>query len=360
MQKVLSEKKVNAFLISNFYNILYLTNFKTLAPEEREAWVLLTKKHVYLFTDGRYLIRSKIKEQREKIEYRLISPEKSLIQHLQEIIKGERIRRLGFEAEDLKFSEYFALSKKLNAVKLVPLNKAVLELREIKNNGEIKKIKKACDLSTRCLKEIIKTIKVGQTEKEIAFRIKYWFKEKGYESAFYPIVATSENAAIPHYDTRSGNAKIKNGSMLLIDFGAKFQDYCSDMTRVFFVGKPKDELTNVYNKLLQAQETTIRFISRNNPLQAKEIDKFCRKTLKRNSLPNFPHSTGHGVGLQVHESPSISQRSKDSRKENQVFTIEPGVYYPGKFGMRIEDTVLIDKHKQPTVLTKFPKRLQII
>lgn len=359
MQKLLEEKKVDAFLVSNFYNILYISDFKTLDPQEREAWVLITKKNTYLFTDGRY--DSNIKYQRSKIK--ILTPQAGLVKYLNRIIALEKIRRLGFEAEDLKFSEYNSLSKKLGAVKLTPLAKAVSGLREIKNNDEIKKIEKACDISSQCLKDVIKTIKVPTTEKKIAFKIELWLKKKGYGLAFYPIVAVDENAAVPHYDTRSGNAKIKKGSFLLIDFGAKFEDYCSDMTRVFFIGKPRDELINVYNKLLDVQEKTTKEIPRfreDDVLQAKEIDTFCRKELLKNNLPNFPHSTGHGVGLQVHEGPSISAKSDNKICENQIFTIEPGVYYPGKFGMRIEDTILVGQHKQPIILTKFPKSLQII
>ncbi len=358
MHKIFTENKIDAFLVSGFYNILYLTNFKTLAPQEREAWVLIAENKTYLFSDGRYLDKLKVKSEKLKVEYRLITPEKGLAHHLQEIIRQERIRRLGFEAEDLKFNEYGSLSKKLNGIKLVPLNKKISQLREIKKRDEIQKIKKACEISTRCLKEIIKTVKIGQTEKEIAFRIEYWIKGKGYEAAFDQIVAVDQNTATPHYDTKSGDAKIKKNSILLIDFGSKFQDYCSDMTRIFFVGRPTNELENIYNKLLDVQKKTTKQISQ--VLQLKAMDRFCRRELQKNGLPNFPHSTGHGLGLEVHEFPSISSKSKDKVVENQVFTIEPGAYYPGKFGMRIEDTILVGKDNQPIILTKFPKEAIII
>ena len=349
LQKTLSKKNLGGVLTSNFYNILYLTGFKTLAPEEREAFVLLTKNSVYLFTDARYLTKSK-----NGFLLRLIEPHKRLSQHLEEITKKEKIQRLGFEAEDLKFHEYEAFRKNLKNITLVPTQKIILKTREIKEQEEIKKIRKACEISSRSLQEIVKTINIGQTEKEIAFKLEFWLKEKGYEPAFDPIVAVDGNAAIPHYNVKTGQGKLKKGSVLLIDFGAKYKDYCSDMTRVFFIGRPTDEILNIYKKLLSVQEKTIQEIKKTKEL--KKIDLFCRKLLTDEQLPNYGHSTGHGVGLEVHENPRISPTSKDERLENQIFTIEPGVYSAGKFGMRIEDTVLVKNGDKPVILTKFTKQ----
>ncbi|PIY71364.1 hypothetical protein COY88_00545, partial [Candidatus Roizmanbacteria bacterium CG_4_10_14_0_8_um_filter_35_28] len=156
---------------------------------------------------------------------------------------------------------------------------------------------------------------------------------------------------------RSGNnKKVKNGSVILIDFGAKYQDYCSDITRMIFVGKPNNEVLNIYQKLLSAQQKTIKQFS--NETICKNLDSFCRQQLT-NSY-SYPHSTGHGVGLQVHEYPKISQTSIDTLQQNQIFTIEPGVYNEGKWGMRIEDTILVKENKQIDVLTKFGKQPLII
>ncbi len=342
--------KLDALLISNFYNILYMTGFKTLAPEEKEAFVLVTFKNVYLASDGRYL---KSSQKLEGILPRIITPEKRLLHLLGEIIKSEKIKTLGFEAEDLRFHEYKIFKQKL-AVKLFPTEKIIQKLRAIKDQEEITKIKKACAVADKCLREITKTIKVGQSGREIAFRIEFWLKEKGHDISFQPIVAVDESAAIPHYNTQSGSDKVKSGSLLLIDYGAKVDDYCSDTTRVFFIGKPVDPLANVYNKLIDVQEKTIRQVNKTKKL--KNIDLFCRGELDRNGLLNFSHSTGHGVGLEVHENPSVSFLSKDRLHSNQVFTIEPGVYILGKYGMRIEDMVWVKNHSVE-VLTSFPKKL---
>ncbi len=352
LRKILLDKKLDALFISNFYNILYLTGFKTLAPEEREAFVLITRKNVYLISDGRYL-KKLITNSEEFFETKILTSEKRLIHHLGEIIKSEKIKTLGFEAEDMKFNEHQTFAKKL-AVKLVPTEKIIRQLRAVKDEEEVKKLKKTCAVADQCLSEIVKTIRVGQTGKEIAFKIEFWLKQKGYSISFQPIVAVNENAVIPHYNTQSGSGKVKVESLLLIDYGAKVDDYCSDTTRVFFIGKPTDSLANVYNKLLESQEKTIRQIKKIKNL--KDVDSFCRKEFDKNKLPNFAHSTGHGVGLEVHESPGVSFQSKDILQPNQIFTIEPGVYLAGKYGMRIEDMVWV-KNTSVEVLTRFPKKL---
>ena len=352
LRKILREKNLDGFLVSNFYNILYLSGFKTLTENEREAWGLVTKDSIYLFTDSRYIINNKF------LILKLITPEKGLIKHLKEIIAEEKIKRLGFEGEDLKYGEYLKFKEQLE-IELISTDKLLILQRTVKDEEEIEKIKKACQIAGLCLKEVVKTIKSGTTEKEIAFKIESWLKEKNYNLSFYPIVAIDENSSVPHYNTMSGNnKKVKNNSIILIDFGAKYQDYCSDITRMVFVGKPANETANIYNNLLDAQQKTINQLKTdNNPVA---IDQFCRKLTTDHRLPIYQHSTGHGVGLQIHEFPKISFTSTDVLLPNQIVTIEPGVYLDSKWGMRIEDTVLIKENKQIEVLTKFSKKLLII
>lgn len=290
---------------------------------------------------------------------KLITPEKGLIKHLQEIVREEKISKLGFEGDDLKVSELQRIKEYLPGVELTALEKLVIKIREIKDEGEISNIRKACQIADICLQEIIKTIKIGSSEKEIAFKIEFWLKEKGHDLSFYPIVAIDKNSAVPHYDTRNGNnEKVKKNSIILIDYGAKYNDYHSDTTRMIFVGKQSDEIINVYNKLSEAQTKTIEQLKiDNNPVS---LDQFCRRPITDYRLPSYPHSTGHGVGLQIHEFPKISFTSTDVLLPNQVVTIEPGVYLEGKWGMRIEDTVLIKEKGEIEVLTRFRKEPLII
>jgi len=358
-RKILEEKSLDGFIISNFYNILYLTGFKTLTDNEREAWVLITAKNIYLLTDSRYL-NDKSNRNNKFLILKLITPEKGLIDHFYEIIQNEKIQKLGFEGDDLKVNELHKFTKYLESVEFVSLEKFIIKIREIKDENEINNARTACKIADQCLDEIIKTIKVGTSEKEIAFKIEFWLKKKGYDLSFYPIVAIDKNSAIPHYDTRNGNdAKVKNNSIILIDYGAKFKDYHSDTTRMIFIGKPTDEMENTYKTLLAAQEKTIEQLKiDNNPVF---LDQFCRRQLSDvNQQLTYSHSTGHGVGLQIHEYPKVSFTSADSLLPNQVITIEPGVYLDGKWGMRIEDTVLIKENKEVEVLTKFSKQLMVI
>lgn len=380
--KKLKEKfkqlNLTALLVSNFYNIYYLSGFKSLTANEREAWLLVTAKNNYLLTDGRYY--ENIKKQISNIFIpKLITPQKNLLFHLKEIINQEKIGQIGFEAGDLRFGEYQKLKDKLTKtvknkrasfLQFLPTEKLIIKLREIKDDKEIETIKKACQITNQCLTEIAKTIKIGQTEKGIVFKIESWLKKHGQEPAFSPIVAIDRNSSLPHYDTKTnGKEKVKKNSLILIDFGVNYQNYLSDMTRMIFVGKPATRLVNLYHLLLTSQQKTIEQLRKTN--DPKKIDAFCRQQLTNHPslttnlppLPErclYPHSTGHGLGLEIHEYPKISPKSTDHLSTNQVFTIEPGIYLPERFGLRIEDTVWLKKNNQPEILTQFPKSLFII
>ena len=348
---------ISALLVSNPVNIFYLSGFLGLAPDEREAWMLITKTNAYFFTDGRYLNKaqnSNVKGQNFLIQEIYFT--KNIQMGVQSITKKEKLERIGFEGEDMTFAEYEKFKELMN---LTPTDRLIVRLRQDKDPEEITKIKKACALGDRALQDLITTIKIGQTEKEIAQKLIRLIEKNGAEPAFYPIVAVDESTSSPHYDTKTnGKLKIQKNSVILIDFGVRYQNYCSDITRIFFCGKPKSEIINVYQKLLEIQNNSInRLIDQS---KAKEIDKYCRESLEKKKLPNFPHSTGHGIGLQVHEYPKISAVSNDILTKNQVFTIEPGIYLPEKWGLRIEDTVVMKADKKPEVLTKFKKDVFII
>lgn len=350
LKNLLSKKNIDALLVSNYYNILYLSGFKTLVDNEREAWLLVTKNAEYLFTDYRYTSTA------HNISF--ITPEKRLIKHLQEIIETEGIETLGFEAEDIKFNEYQSFKKYLGNAKLIETRGLIIKQREIKDNMEITRIKTASEISDRCFEEIVKEIEIGKTEKEIAFRIEFWLKEKGYDLAFHPIVAVDENSSIPHYDTRGGNnKKVIKGSVILIDFGAKHDDYLSDMTRMVFAGDPGTEIVKQYESLLASQVNTLKHLKVG--LDLKSADAFCRKDMKNKGLNDYSHSTGHGVGLEIHEYPKMSFLSEDKVKAGQIITVEPGFYLKDKWGMRVEDTALVTDNGA-VALTKFSKDLFII
>lgn len=354
VRKAMINSSIDALFISIFYNILYLTGFKTLTTDEREAFVLVTKTNVYLFTDARYDIKLEVKNEKLKVKY--IEPEKGLFFHLNTIIKEEKIHSLGIESEDLRVHEFEKLKTMFGQIRIIQLEKFIIKLRAIKENEEIENIRKACEITDQCLENVIPLIRNGNSEKKIVFQIEQWIKEHGFDLAFDPIVAVNINSAIPHYNTKEGKGIIEDSSIILLDFGVKYRDYLSDITRMVFV-KPTDEMINVYRKLLTVQEQTIKEIE--NETDPKIIDRFCRKSLIEKGLQNFSHSLGHGIGLEIHEYPKLSQMSYDTLVDNQVFTIEPGVYFPNKWGMRIEDTVVMKDHRVE-LLTKFNKNIMII
>lgn len=352
---LLKEHHLDAFLVSNYYNIFYLSGFATLVDNEREAWLLVTSKDQYLFSDERYLKNQKSKD------FRLLTPENGLIKQIQNIVDTEKIVNIGFESEDLKFSEFEKFNQYLKNIKFVATDRLLVKQRAVKYSHEIKALEEACLITDQCFNSLLKNIKVGTSEKEIAFKMELYLKEKGHDFSFYPIIAVDKNSAIAHYDTRTGNnERVKDGSIILVDFGVKYKKYLSDMTRMIFVGHVNNEVINTYNKLEDVQKKTIQYLSTTNDHSCREVDKYCRRLLVEYGLPTYSHSTGHGVGLDIHEYPKISYASDDVIEKNQVITIEPGIYLDDKWGMRIEDTVLIDENMNPVVLTKSRKELLVL
>ncbi len=358
LRTVFQKEGIDGLLVTNFYNILYLSGFAGLSPDEREAYLLVTRDAVYFFTDGRYFTKN-LKSQMSNLKStpRLITFDKSIVIHLQELARKKSIKTIGFEAEDVKYSEYQSFRRELSNVRLQPTKQLIQQLRRMKDEEEIACIKKACELADQCLREIKNCVHVGVSEKEIAYKLEFWVRKQGYQLAFEPIVAVDVNSAVVHYNTATGNGVIRKNSVVIIDFGIKYNNYVSDITRMFFIGEPSSEVQKTYEKLLDAQQKTIEQL--NNEKGAQQVDLYCRETLKRHGLPDYPHSTGHALGLQIHETPRISFRSTDTLHDHHVFTIEPGVYYEGKWGMRIEDTILL-RNGKPEILTKFPKALFVL
>lgn len=349
VQSALQKKDLDALFLSNPYSIYYLTGFLGLAPEDREAYMLVTKKVAHLIASRLYTTSYP--------NTRYLSYEKRLSHHLVELVGEEKLKTIGFESEDLKVAEYERISKIIPNSILTGVVNLIGSIREIKDTQEIENIRKACELSDRCLSDISKSIKVGQTEGEIAFAIEMWTQRRGYEHAFYPIVAVDKNSAVPHHNSKGSAARVKKGSLILIDMGIKYRNYHSDITRIFIASKPSAKIQTVYDQLLEAQSKTVERLK--SGLRAEQVDRDCRSIVEGYGLPTYPHVTGHGVGLEIHEGPHITRHSKDTIEEGNVITIEPGVYFENEFGMRIEDTIHVTKNGYE-VLTKYPKKLQVI
>lgn len=340
IQGLIKEKNLDAAIVTNPTNIYYLTGFKGLSPQEREATVIIFKsKPTILIAPKLYQNEAlalssdylKIEITEERVQY-----QKALKVHLSASSK------VGLEEHHLTLAEYIKFKKLLKGKKLAPTGNLVEKLRETKTPGELANITKAQTITQKVFEQVLKTIKAGQTEAEIKDKLEQIAKTQSREPlAFDPIIASGPNSALPHYQT--GSRKIKKGDTLLFDFGLKYKNYCADFSRTIFIGSATDEQKNIYSLVAIAQKTAITKIKTN--VYAKDIFKEAFNLFKKNSLEDkFIHSLGHGIGLEIHEKPSLYKTSKDILKPGMVFSVEPGLYLPWG-GIRIEDLVTIKNGK---------------
>ncbi len=240
--------------------------------------------------------------------------------------------------------------KLLNIKKSEDISFELQGIRAVKSEEEIRRIKTACKHTTKCWAILLKKIKKNlKTEIQISNFIKKYALEKELELAFEPVVASGKNAGVPHHVPR----KTLNQGFLIIDFGFSYKGYKSDMTRTIYLGNPSKKEKQIYNELLRVQETMIKKLAK-----TKKASHLYEETLKIMKQPElFIHGLGHGVGIEIHEKPSIKPESKDAIQKNQALTIEPG-YYTKKYGIRIEDTIILKE--KPIILTNASKKLKIL
>lgn len=333
---------VDVLLVEEEKDLYYLTGLNLSAGQ-----LLITKKEACLFVDGRY------REQAAKAApCRVEGLNQELL--LKEL-KSHAPATLGFDEKKSSYLSYEALKKialKLKA-KLVPLDSPVASLRAIKSPEEQEKLKKAANLGTRGFRHIKSLLKPGVMELELAAELqRFWWEHGGEGAAFRPIIAFGANTSNPHYTPTK--TRLKKGDPILIDIGVTVEQYHSDMTRMLFLGEPSEKLAHAYHSVLRAQQAALALCKPGVTLG--EVDKAARSVLEAEGLLEFfPHSLGHGIGLDVHEFPFFRDKSF-VLKEGVALTIEPGVYFPGKGGIRIEDTILITAEGHEN-LTKIAKKI---
>ncbi len=350
---------VNAILITNPTNIRYLTGFVGVEPQEREAYCLLTPSQTFLFTNALYLEQAK-KTKATVVE---ISRENPFAKKLDEILIGPR---LGFEENDLTVAEYHKIMHVHKNVMLVPTKDRIEELRMIKQEDEIENIRKAAKITDECFEYILEKIKPGVSENRIAWVIESFIRTRGASLAFSPIVAFGVHASQPHYLTGPGLVKTQGlapPELVLLDFGARVNGYCSDMTRVVFVGKPKDEWKRAYNTVFDAQHAALEYLHLEGVKAhlpgGAAADRIARDVIEKAGFPTYPHSLGHGVGLDIHEAPRLTIKKDQILKPGMVVTVEPAIYKEGSYGIRIEDLVLL-KEDGIDILSKSTKEMIIL
>ncbi len=340
LQQYLAKEKISLAIL--VHPDLFLTYFSQVQPSY--ALMVITPK-----TNSFYLTKLDQKPKIAGLKVRMMAKDWD-----KKHPEFKTAKKVGLNYSSITLSQSKKLKKLFPRAKFVDISKKLRELRAEKTPLEIRKIGRACQITDFAFNELVKALrqKKFSTEQEIADFLEAKIKSKGAELAFPTIIASAKNAAIPHHQT--SNQKLKPG-FLLLDFGAKYQYYCADMSRTIYLGVPSKKEVLLYELLLKAQKEAI--IQAKENLLFSELDKSCRKWLAQYSS-YFIHSLGHGVGLEVHEKPSYAAESKEKILKNEVFTIEPGLYFPGKFGIRIEDTVLFDGKVK--VLTRSRKELVVI
>ncbi len=349
-QQILLENNLDGLFISSPLQIGYVTNFFGISPTERESFVLVTKNACYILTSPLYFEDAK-KTSPDCIPVEL-SVDVSWVEAVEQIANKEKLQRIGFEEYNLTVSEYKYLSSK--QPNLTPVT--IKNLREIKDIAEIEAIKKACQIGDEAFTKILDIIKPGISEKDIAFQLESIIRDNKSLPSFPTIVAFGPHAAVPHH--RSSDTILEKNNFVLMDFGVQFENYCSDMTRTIYVGHISDSEKKLYYTVKDAQQKAFEYVQSTNNPNAQQADKIARDYIVSQGYPQFPHSLGHGIGLEVHEAPSLSPYSKDVLKPGMVFSIEPGIYIPNNTGVRIEDLVAISS--SPTLLTLSSRDLIIL
>jgi len=347
-RSLLKDKECEAAVIFNRTNITYLSGYTG-----SETALFITDDKALFLADSRNTLQAKI----EAKDYEVIDIGRNTLAYAAaELINKYGCKKIGIEANTVSLAAYRKL-KEIADVSYEDIDSLLLNMRAVKDEDEIKNIQKACDIACSALDYVAKMIKPGIKEVDIALEIEYYFKKNGSEGvSFDTIVGFEENAAMAH--ARPSGRVLKNHEFVLIDFGCKVNGYCSDMTRTFAVGNVSNEHKKVYDIVLNAQKAALDAIV---PfMKACDLHNTAKDIIADAGYgANFGHGLGHGLGMDVHEAPAVKPNSDDILVPGNVFSIEPGIYLEGKFGVRIEDLVYLEKNSY-TNLIKYNKELTII
>jgi Xaa-Pro aminopeptidase len=346
IHRILSDCRIEGLIFFDMNNIRYLTGFTG-----SDGILIIDEKYTILLVDGRYTAQARQEAVvSEIVEY------KDKIKAIAAAIKKGKLKNIGFEAEAITVSLYNQLTLQLSGEVLVPLCDELRLLRARKDESEIILMKKAAEIASASIQALIADIRPDRSEKDLALQLEIIARRLGADQlAFEAIVASGENSILPH--ARPTERKIRKGDFIVIDFGVKYKGYCSDETCTFAFGELTDRQKNAYQKVKDAHDAAIAAVRAD--AVAGDIDSCARNILGPEYAKFFSHGTGHGVGMDVHEAPRLAPESRDILKAQMVVTVEPGVYLPGHWGIRIEDSILV-KENSCEKLTKMDKELIII
>lgn len=339
----------DAALITSEVSKRYLTDFGS-----EDGTLLVTKGGAYFIIDARYF---------EHTQQQVTDPlckvvlQKELYDQIGELLNQHNIRTLYIEDEYMKVAQLSAIKRRFSGITVDTSNRLsdfMCNMRIIKTDEEIACITKAQRIAEAAFTKLLSNMRVGQTEKQIAAYLEFFMLELGSDGkSFDTIAASGVNSACPH--AVPTDKPVKEGDFLTLDFGATYKGYHSDMTRTVVFGKPTDEMKNIYNAVWGANTDAIKAVRAD--ISCKLVDNVARSTLDAWGYEEyFTHGLGHGVGLEIHEAPNVSSRSGTTLKEGMIITIEPGVYIPGKYGVRIEDMCVVTE-EGCRIITDTPKTL---
>lgn len=331
LRKQMLEKGVDAVIIFNELNQHYLSEFAF-----TDGFLFITHKNAYLVTDFRYY---EMGLNRAAKDFQVVMPDNRRA-FLDKAISDDCVKTVGFEGGFLSYASYKTYSERHSNVEFIDIGNMIEVMRCLKTPEEADKMQRAQDITDKAFSHILSVITPNMTELEVAVELEYAMRKNGADSVAFETIAVSADAsALPHGTPR--NQKLGKG-FLTMDFGAKLDGYCSDMTRTIVIGKADAEIKNIYNTVLKAQLAALDFLKDGAGTDAGLADKVARDIIDAEYKGTFGHSLGHGVGLFIHESPGLSSRAVGYKlRAGEIVTVEPGIYLFGKYGCRIEDMVEI-------------------
>ncbi|CAI6062941.1 Aminopeptidase YpdF [Paenibacillus sp. JJ-100] len=348
LREAMAGRELKAMLITNPINRRYMTGFTGSA-----GYVLITEQEAYLLTDFRYMAQASSQAQGFNVVEHGVKPMDSV----RDLLVAANINEVGFEQDSVTFGTHAAYAETLQSVKLKAVSGIVEQLRMFKDAEEIAVMQRAADLADATFSHVLQFVKPGMTEREVDLEMEFFMRKHGAtSSSFDTIVASGERSAMPHGVASS--KVIGQDELITFDFGALLDGYCSDLTRTIATGNPVPELRKIYDIVLEAQLHTLENLKPG--MTGREADALARDIIAGYGYgEQFGHSTGHGLGMEVHEAPRLSKLSDDVLKPGMVVTVEPGIYIDGLGGVRIEDDVVITE-TGIHILTKSDKKFTVI
>jgi Xaa-Pro aminopeptidase len=340
VRAALTRKHLDALIVSSVANTTYLTGFFG-----HDSWAVVTSRTVYLVTDSRYTEQAR----KECVQTTIVERRGPMAEAISRLLgRRKSVAAVGIE-DTAPISAHTALRKRLK-VRLKPVDGVVEQIRPVKDTRETRAIRTAASIAAAALRTTRRRLRPGVTESELAGLLDLEIRRLGAENSFETIVAFGANASRPHHQPTM--RRLRQKDTILIDFGARYKGYSSDITRCFAVGKPSKPYRHAFETVEKAQAAAIGLARAGARLV--DVDAAAREVIRRCGLPVYRHGTGHGLGLEIHEKPFLKEKAEGELQAGQIITIEPGVYIPGTLGVRIEDDIRITETGCEIITRKCP------